>query len=337
MSSDSASDAWPADRPKGPVRALLLLVKVYRVTLSPFLGGHCRYVPSCSVYAEEALRRHGAIRGAAPRRLAPPALSSLSSGRPGPGPVGIFMEERRLLARRRALAPRPHGVPASLSARSTPPDPRPRPAPLRCPRPRRPPLGQDGRRRVAGVLPRRRRGVRRRRRSGAARGGPGPRPDRRLHEPGSTPRLVAPRAVHRRPEPGRGDGGERRGWAAASRPRDRRRGRGRAAARGALPAVVREPRLRRRRADAALRVHRGRHRRDQDPALPRDGLSRFGLRLGPEGGASAAREGALGARRRQPHARGNGGPGLSATSRRHPDGRGSRAAHPRQGGSLAGP
>lgn len=62
MSTDSASGAWPAAA--GMARLLLLLIEAYRVTLAPLLGGHCRYLPSCSVYAEEAIRRHGAARGA---------------------------------------------------------------------------------------------------------------------------------------------------------------------------------------------------------------------------------------------------------------------------------
>jgi putative membrane protein insertion efficiency factor len=48
-----------------PARVLLLLVEAYRVALSPIVGGHCRFWPSCSAYAEEALRRHGARRGTA--------------------------------------------------------------------------------------------------------------------------------------------------------------------------------------------------------------------------------------------------------------------------------
>jgi len=41
----------------------ILLVRGYQLTLSPLFGGACRYYPSCSAYAIEALERHGAIRG----------------------------------------------------------------------------------------------------------------------------------------------------------------------------------------------------------------------------------------------------------------------------------
>lgn len=39
------------------------LIKLYQVTLSPFLGGHCRYEPSCSHYGLEAIRKHGPFKG----------------------------------------------------------------------------------------------------------------------------------------------------------------------------------------------------------------------------------------------------------------------------------
>lgn len=42
---------------------LVLLIRLYRVTLSPFTRGACRHEPSCSVYAEQAVLRHGAWRG----------------------------------------------------------------------------------------------------------------------------------------------------------------------------------------------------------------------------------------------------------------------------------
>ena len=42
---------------------LVLLVRGYQVTLSPLLPSSCRYYPSCSAYAIEALERHGALRG----------------------------------------------------------------------------------------------------------------------------------------------------------------------------------------------------------------------------------------------------------------------------------
>jgi putative membrane protein insertion efficiency factor len=44
-------------------RLLSLLIRSYRYGLSPSLGMHCRFHPSCSAYALEALERHGAVRG----------------------------------------------------------------------------------------------------------------------------------------------------------------------------------------------------------------------------------------------------------------------------------
>jgi putative membrane protein insertion efficiency factor len=53
-------------------KAALGLIRGYKVTLSPWLGGACRYLPTCSDYAAEAVTRHGALRGSllAARRLA---------------------------------------------------------------------------------------------------------------------------------------------------------------------------------------------------------------------------------------------------------------------------
>jgi len=46
------------------VRLLLVsLVRLYQITLSPILGGACRFEPSCSAYAIEAIDRHGAWKG----------------------------------------------------------------------------------------------------------------------------------------------------------------------------------------------------------------------------------------------------------------------------------
>ena len=42
---------------------LVWLVKAYRYAVSPMLGPSCRFEPSCSCYAVEALERHGAARG----------------------------------------------------------------------------------------------------------------------------------------------------------------------------------------------------------------------------------------------------------------------------------
>jgi len=42
---------------------LRLLIRLYQLTLSPLLGPRCRFYPSCSQYALEALRLHGSLRG----------------------------------------------------------------------------------------------------------------------------------------------------------------------------------------------------------------------------------------------------------------------------------
>ena len=44
-------------------RLLIFLIACYRTCLSPFLGNNCRYMPSCSAYAQEAIETHGAMRG----------------------------------------------------------------------------------------------------------------------------------------------------------------------------------------------------------------------------------------------------------------------------------
>ena len=53
--------AWKAGAPAR--LALLGLIRLYRVTLSGWLGGQCRFYPTCSRYAEDAIRLHGAVRG----------------------------------------------------------------------------------------------------------------------------------------------------------------------------------------------------------------------------------------------------------------------------------
>jgi putative membrane protein insertion efficiency factor len=40
-----------------------LPVRVYRLIFSPWVGHNCRYHPTCSAYAMEALEKHGALRG----------------------------------------------------------------------------------------------------------------------------------------------------------------------------------------------------------------------------------------------------------------------------------
>ena len=44
-------------------KLLILLIDAYRYLLSPFFGTQCRFYPTCSAYAREAIDTHGAIKG----------------------------------------------------------------------------------------------------------------------------------------------------------------------------------------------------------------------------------------------------------------------------------
>jgi uncharacterized protein len=44
-------------------RLLVLLIRVYQLGFSPWLGRNCRFTPSCSQYAIEAVQQHGPVRG----------------------------------------------------------------------------------------------------------------------------------------------------------------------------------------------------------------------------------------------------------------------------------
>ncbi len=65
MPHDAACPQHAAPRPRSRVCVwpFLFLIRVYQVTLSWWLGGHCRYYPSCSHYGLDAYREHGVARG----------------------------------------------------------------------------------------------------------------------------------------------------------------------------------------------------------------------------------------------------------------------------------
>jgi len=51
-------------RPVHIIQLLLIgVIRIYRTAVSPLLPPRCRFYPSCSEYAEQALRRHGVLRG----------------------------------------------------------------------------------------------------------------------------------------------------------------------------------------------------------------------------------------------------------------------------------
>lgn len=50
-------------KPSWPARALMAVVRGYRLMLSPWLGNACRFEPTCSRYSLAALEKHGALAG----------------------------------------------------------------------------------------------------------------------------------------------------------------------------------------------------------------------------------------------------------------------------------
>ena len=73
-----------------PKHALRALVRAYRYFVSPILAPACRFHPSCSEYAEQALLEHGALRGGwlAARRICRCGPWSAGGIDPVPGPAG---------------------------------------------------------------------------------------------------------------------------------------------------------------------------------------------------------------------------------------------------------
>jgi putative membrane protein insertion efficiency factor len=65
-------DSGNGERPPLSVRLALGLIRAYKVLISPYFAGSCRFLPSCADYAWEAVSRHGVIRGVwlASKRLA---------------------------------------------------------------------------------------------------------------------------------------------------------------------------------------------------------------------------------------------------------------------------
>ena len=53
----------PVISPSFGAKLLLLPIYFYRYAISPLIGPHCRFYPTCSTYAVEAIKIHGAIKG----------------------------------------------------------------------------------------------------------------------------------------------------------------------------------------------------------------------------------------------------------------------------------
>jgi putative membrane protein insertion efficiency factor len=77
-------------------KLVVFLIRAYQMVLSPFVGGACRFLPSCSAYAIEAVEVHGAWKGSllAARRLARCHPLGKSGLDPVPAPLASRLEPR---------------------------------------------------------------------------------------------------------------------------------------------------------------------------------------------------------------------------------------------------
>jgi len=91
---------------------LVWLLRGYQLAISPFLGQNCRFYPTCSNYAIEAVRAHGALKGSA---LAAKRLCKCHPWHPGgldPVPGGLAANDAAAMAANDADAvcpPHSHG------------------------------------------------------------------------------------------------------------------------------------------------------------------------------------------------------------------------------------
>jgi putative membrane protein insertion efficiency factor len=84
-----------------PARLLLIAaIRVYRATLSGTLGGQCRFHPTCSEYAEQAIRSAGAARGSALAVWRVLRCSPLSAGGVDHAPRSRAMYDNAIQGRR---------------------------------------------------------------------------------------------------------------------------------------------------------------------------------------------------------------------------------------------
>jgi putative membrane protein insertion efficiency factor len=61
-------------------KAFIVMVRAYQSGISPYLGAHCRYVPTCSQYYIEAVEKYGALKGS---MLGMRRILRCHPGRPG--------------------------------------------------------------------------------------------------------------------------------------------------------------------------------------------------------------------------------------------------------------